>query len=113
MSGKPETEFIKQVRDYLALRGCVTTRVNAGLTVTGSCEDGNRRVIRGAKAGTADIIGCYNGRYFAIEAKVGKNKPSAAQAAFLETVRQAGGIAFAAWSLDDVDTGMGWTAYRT
>ncbi len=111
MSGKAETEFIKQVREYLQLRGCVTTRVNSGLTVLGDGSE-NRRVVRGAAAGTADIIGCYKGRYFAIEAKVGRNRPTSAQKEFLDSVQAAGGIAFVAWSLDDVDAGMGWERYR-
>lgn len=111
MSGKQETEFIRQVREYLHRRGCVTTRINSGLRILDDGSD-NRRIFRGAEAGTADIVGCCKGRYFAIEAKVGRNKLSPAQAAFLESVREAGGIAFAAWSLDDVDVGMGWDPYR-
>lgn len=109
---KAETEFIKTVREYLEYRGCVTTRVNAGLTILGSEREGNRRVMRGAEKGTSDIIGCYKGRYFAIEAKVGKNKPTPAQETFLQAVREAGGIAFVAWSLDDIDKEMDWEAYR-
>ncbi len=109
-TSKAETEFIRQVRDYLHLRGALTVRVNAGLTVLG--EGDSRRVIRGAEKGTSDILGCYKGRFFAIETKVGKNKPTPEQEAFLASVRENGGIAFPAWSLDDVDAGFGWEAYR-
>lgn len=111
-TSKPETELVRQIRDYLHLRGAITTRVNSGLHVVGDGTD-FRRVFRGAEKGTSDIIGCYRGRYFAIEAKVGKNKPTPEQEIFLESVRQAGGIAFAAWSLEDVDAGMNWEPYRT
>ena len=107
---KPETDWIKLIREYLERRGAVTTRVNSGLQVVGEGE--SRRVFRGADKGTADIIGCYRGRYFAIEAKVGKNKPTPDQELFLESVREAGGIAFAAWTFDDVDENMGWERYR-
>ena len=112
MASKPETIFIRQLRDYLHLRGAVTTRVNSGLTVLQNDDGSQRRVMRGADAGTADIIGCYKGRYFAIEAKVGKNKPTVDQERFLEDVRQAGGIGFAAWTLEDVDANFDWEAYR-
>lgn len=104
---KPETEFVKQIRDYLHLCGAVTTRVNSGMNVLKNEDGSNRRVMLGAKAGTADIIGCYRGRYFAIEAKVGRNKSTPAQDEFLNSVREAGGIAFVARSLDDVDSYLG------
>ncbi len=109
---KPETEFVKQIRDYLHIRGAITTRVNSGLKVLQNDDGSNRRVMRGAEAGTADIIGCYKGRYFAIEAKVGRNKPTVEQERFLADVREAGGIAFAAWTLDDIDNNFDWEAYR-
>ena len=107
---KAETKFIRSVREYLHLRGALTVRVNAGMTVIGEGE--SRRVIRGAEKGTSDILGCYKGRFFAIETKVGKNTPTPEQQAFLQSVRDNGGIAFAAWSLDDIDAGFGWEKYR-
>lgn len=107
---KAETEFVRQVRRYLSMRGILTVRVNSGVTVLG--EGDSRRVFRGAEKGTSDILGCYAGRFFAIEAKVGKNKPTPEQERFMDDVRQAGGIAFAAWSLDDVDAGLDLAVYR-
>ena len=112
MSGKPETEFVRQIRDYLHLRGAVTTRVNSGLKILQNEDGSNRRVMRGAEAGTADIIGCYRGRYFAIEAKVGKNKATDKQNEFIQQVQEAGGIAFVAWTLDDIDKNFDWEIYR-
>ena len=109
-ASKQETLFIRQVRDYLAMRGAMSVRINSGMTVMG--EGDSRRVFRGAEKGTSDILGCYKGRFFAIETKVGKNQPTPEQKAFMESVRENGGIAFVAWSLDDVDAGFGWEAYR-
>lgn len=52
----------------------------------------------------ADFIGCYKGRYFAIEAKRadGKGKLTAIQVKFLDDVKKAGGIAVVALSWQDV-----------
>ena len=110
MAEKPETELIRQIREYLRLRGAVTTRVNSGMTVIEG--ERGRRMIRGAEAGTADILVCFNGRYVAIECKVGDNKPTKLQNEFLSSVREAGGIAFAAWSIEDVDRELDLEPYR-
>ena len=105
MAEKPETALVKQLIEYLELRGTVVTRVNSGLKVI---EDKNqlRRVFRGAKKGTSDIIGCFRGRYFAIEAKVEPNKATLDQEIFLDQVREAGGIACVAYSIEDVDNAL-------
>ena len=58
--------------------------------------------MRGADAGTSDIIACYRGRYLAIECKIGRNKPTAKQIDFLDSVREAGGIALVSWDIDSV-----------
>ncbi|MCI0557067.1 MAG: Holliday junction resolvase RecU [Nitrososphaera sp.] len=51
-----------------------------------------------------DFIGCYKGRYFAIEAKRadGKGRLTAIQKKFLSDVDKAGGIAIVAASWEDV-----------
>lgn len=46
------------------------------------------------RAGIPDIVGCYKGRFFAIECKAGKNSTTALQDAELEKIRMAGGSAF-------------------
>jgi hypothetical protein len=45
------------------------------------------------RAGVPDIIGCYNGYFFAIECKAGSNKTTALQDRELATIRKAGGVA--------------------
>jgi len=46
------------------------------------------------RAGIPDIIGCYNGRFLAIECKAGKGKTTALQDLELEKIRQAKGFAY-------------------
>jgi penicillin-binding protein-related factor A (putative recombinase) len=105
MSDKPETALVKQITQYLELRGAIVTRVNSGLKVIED-KDQNRRVFRGAKKGTSDIIGCYQGRYFAIEAKIAPNTPTLNQQIFLDQVREAGGIACVAYCIEDVNEAL-------
>lgn len=45
------------------------------------------------RAGVPDIIGCYKGRFFAMEAKTIKGAMSAAQTRELELIHKAGGVA--------------------
>ena len=43
-------------------------------------------------SGIPDIIGCINGRFFAIECKAGDNKPTALQERELQKINEAGGV---------------------
>jgi len=52
--------------------------------------------------GIADIIACKNGRYIAIEVKRQGNTPTLLQERWLEDVQDVGGIAFVAYSIQDV-----------
>lgn len=56
--------------------------------------------------GISDILGCYQGRMFALELKRPGGKPTAEQLAFLEQVRQQGGIGFWADSVEGVIEGL-------
>jgi len=44
-------------------------------------------------SGVPDIVGCYYGRFFGIECKAGKNKPTPLQEKNLQEIIEAGGIA--------------------
>lgn len=108
-----EMALVAAIRDYLAMRQAITVRVNSGMKVIPPDEPGGRkRVFRGAEKGTSDILACIGGRFVAIEAKMPGNKTTPAQEAFLESVREAGGVAIVAYSIDDVDDGLGWARYR-
>jgi len=57
-----------------------------------------------SRPGIPDIVGCYNGVYFAIECKAGKGKTTALQDRELSLISKAGGIAIVVNenNLDDV-----------
>ena len=44
------------------------------------------------QSGVPDIVGCYEGLFFGIECKAGKNKPTPLQDRNLKQIRDAGGI---------------------
>ena len=44
-------------------------------------------------SGVPDIVGCHRGRFFGIECKAGKNKPTKLQELNLKQIKAAGGIA--------------------
>lgn len=98
--GNPEMQIVNEILDYLKKRGDIHAwRMNAGKVKT----DGGAW-FEGAPAGTADIVGIHlgTGRMVAIEVKAGVNQPTELQMKFLDMVEQAGGIAFPAWSVEQV-----------
>lgn len=60
------------------------------------------KTIKTSKAGTPDIIACLDGKFIAIEVKRKGNKPTPLQLAKLDKIRESGGIAFIAYSKDEV-----------
>ncbi len=60
------------------------------------------KVITASKAGIPDILICYEGKFYGIEVKVGKNKVSGLQIANLKRIQECGGVAILAYSLNDV-----------
>jgi Holliday junction resolvase len=46
------------------------------------------------RAGIPDIVGCYRGRFFAVECKAGKGKTTAIQEAEIKKIQSAKGCAF-------------------
>lgn len=98
-----ETQLVKQIKDYLNYQGHMVDRTNSGVIRLQNESNGRGRMIRLARAGTADITGCSaSGRFLAVECKVGKNKTTDLQNQYLEEVIKRGGIAIVAYSLDDV-----------
>lgn len=77
-------------------------RMNTG-AVERENADGTKRYIAFAFKGCSDIIGqMKDGRFLAIECKRPGGKVTADQIAFLTNVRRSNGVAFIAWSVDDV-----------
>lgn len=54
-----------------------------------------------SRAGTPDITACLNGRFIGIEVKQPGGRVSALQAAHIELIRKAGGVAFVSYSLQE------------
>ena len=83
-----ESQLIQSIRKYLAtLPECFFCKEHGGQYGT---------------AGIPDIIVCYKGRFYGLEAKVGKNQPTRLQAATIEQIRHAGGVAAVVRSVDEV-----------
>ena len=83
-----ESQLIQSIRKYLAtLPECFFWKEHGGQYGT---------------AGIPDIIVCYKGRFYGLEAKVGKNQPTCLQAATIEQIRHAGGVAAVVRSVDEV-----------
>ncbi len=62
-----------------------------------------RKISLAGRGGVPDIIGCLDGKFFAIEVKAGSRRPTALQQYNLNKIRQAGGEAIVATSLEDVN----------
>lgn len=92
------TDLVNQIRLYLSEIGAVSVPVDTpGLLYT--------REGRPAKFGTKgvlDIAATLKGRAVWIDAKTGRDRLSPAQVKFCEAQARAGGIAFAAKSIEDV-----------
>jgi hypothetical protein len=61
-----------------------------GIAIQGSINKG-----LGVKAGVSDLIFLHDSKFFALELKVGKNRPTEEQLEFIDRVNAAGG--FATW----------------
>lgn len=54
-----------------------------------------------SKSGVPDIIACVNGRFVAIEVKKPDGRVSELQKANIKLIKQSGGVAFVAYSLEE------------
>jgi hypothetical protein len=88
-----EQALVRGCLQLLALRGVFAWRNNSGAFVLGQGKD--RRFFRAGVKGGADILGILpgSGRVLALECKIGRNKPTPDQTAFLAAVEAAGGHA--------------------
>jgi hypothetical protein len=91
-----ETQLIKQILDYCRYRGLLFFRTQSGAIKT---ERGG--LFKAGERGCADITGCLNGKFIAVEAKMGKNTQSPFQKEFERRVIVASGEYWLVYSLDD------------
>jgi hypothetical protein len=84
-----ESAIVRSILAALQLRKVLAWRANAGLLVLG--QGASKRVVRGAPAGTPDVIGILpGGRFFGLEVKkqTGRVRPS--QHAWADRARELG-----------------------
>lgn len=94
----PHTDLVNEIRLYLSKIGAVSVPVDTpGLLYT---RDG--RPAKFGTKGALDIAATLHGRAIWIDAKIGKDRLKPTQVRFCAAQERAGGIAFAAWSVDDV-----------
>jgi len=101
-----ELAIQKAILDYLKLRQIFCWRNNSGARKFAyQRKDGKvtNNFFQWGKTGSGDIIGMTrDGRFLSIEVKALGKKPTEAQEEFMAEVQKNGGIAFVAWSVDDV-----------
>ena len=80
-----EQQIQKKIYDYLESEGCYVVKV-----------------VSASKSGVSDLIGCYEGRFFAIEVKTPatRNNVSKLQEYNIDRVYEAGGQAIVKCDLD-------------
>lgn len=94
----PHNDLVRLIRLFISEIGGVSVPVDTpGLLYT---RDG--RPAKFGVKGTLDIAATVKGRAVWIDAKIGRDRLKPAQEKFCEAVKRAGGIAFVAWSVDDV-----------
>lgn len=97
----PEAAILKSILYYLRVKKYVCWRQNTGSYKTGPSE--HSRYIRFGYVGSGDIIGLdKNGRFFSIEVKRDGKVPTKLQEYFMNEVNASKGLAFVAYSLEDV-----------
>ena len=99
MSKGPEAQILGAILEYLRYRGYLCKRNQSGMAFLGK----ERGAINLGEAGWGDILGMLpTGRFFMIEVKAGKNKPTPIQMEILEKVRKNNGVSLVAYSIEDV-----------
>lgn len=92
-----EADITRQIRDFLKMQNIWHWKHWSGM---------------GSAPGVSDILGCYQGRFMAIEVKRPGRKATDAQRRFIDNVNDAGGIGFVADSIEDVVEGLGIKGVR-
>jgi len=95
-----EKDIQRQIVDYLRLK-----KIYCWVNKTTGTFDPIKQIYRAGTTfkGVSDILGILpGGKFLAIEVKMGHNTASPEQKDFIENINQKGGLAFIAYSLDEV-----------
>lgn len=106
----PETKLVRAMIAYLQKQGHHTWRNN-----TGSYQTRAGHWVSFGQPGSGDIfvVVMPHGRFLSIEAKVGKGKATELQLEWIEKVKESGGVAGVANSLDSLDKLVAEAALET
>ena len=96
-----EVDIQRQILQYLQLRGIFCWRNSTGAMVREF--GGHKHFYRFGCVGSPDIIGMMpDGRFLGVEVKAARGACTSDQWAFLEKIRQNGGIGIVARSIEEV-----------
>lgn len=105
IAAKSEKGAQRAILDYLALIGAFAIRINSGGVV--SEYKGRRRFVRfNNQPGCTDIVCCVAGSFVGIEVKGPDGRLTPKQAACIDAIRVAGGLAIVATSVADVERAL-------
>jgi hypothetical protein len=100
-----EKDIQRTILDYLTLLGAFRVRINSG-AMTGE-HKGRKRFMRfNDTPGCPDVLVCLDGRFVAVEVKRPGGQATEKQLAALDAIRRAGGLAFIATSVADVERAL-------
>lgn len=91
-------DLVREIMLYLSEVGALPIKIDTH----GLLFDRNGKPVKVGTKGVLDVLSCLKSRFIAIDAKVGKDRFSKEQSNFASAVERAGGIAFEAWSVEDV-----------
>lgn len=94
----PHNDLVREIRLFISEIG----GVSAPIDTPGLLYTRNGTPAKFGVKGTLDIAATVKGRAIWIDAKIGKDRLKPAQINFCNAQERAGGIAFAAWSVEDV-----------
>lgn len=94
----PHDDLVKKIRIFISEIGGLSCHIET----PGLLFDKAGRPVKIGKKGRLDIAATIKGRSVWIDAKIGKDRLKPDQVKFADAVINAGGLAFPAWSVDDV-----------
>ncbi len=94
----PHDDLVRSIRLFISEIG----GISISTPTPGLLFDKIGRPVKVGTKGVLDLHACIKGRFVTIDAKIGKDRLKPDQVKYATAVEQKGGLAFAAWSVDDV-----------